>query len=161
MSSSSNHIWKECAGPGLGYWRCGISYGWNLTTCDSRYRNIAPPFASVRCWHPARAATGCGQNGGNLNQLRHKSQPCLGALSKNTYICQFAYACIQEFNNIPIADNVNKYVIYSVILPVIGCIACWLQINKTPFRSKKEAAVYFWSKVSTQAPTAYVENVFS
>ena len=26
-SSSSNHIWKECAGPGLGYWRCGISYG--------------------------------------------------------------------------------------------------------------------------------------
>ena len=27
VRSSSNHIWKECAGPGLGYWRCGISYG--------------------------------------------------------------------------------------------------------------------------------------
>ena len=48
VSSSSNHIWKECARPGLGYWRCGISYGWNLTTCSSRYRNLAPPFASVR-----------------------------------------------------------------------------------------------------------------
>ena len=33
---------------GMGYWRCGISYGWNLTTCGSRYRNLAPPFASVR-----------------------------------------------------------------------------------------------------------------
>ena len=32
----------------LGYWRCGISYGWNLTTCGSRYRNLAPPFASAR-----------------------------------------------------------------------------------------------------------------
>ena len=31
---------------------------------------------SGRCWHPARAATGCEQNGGNLNQLRHKLQPC-------------------------------------------------------------------------------------
>ena len=30
---------------------------------------------SGRCWHPARAATGCEQNGGNLNQLRHKLQP--------------------------------------------------------------------------------------
>ena len=30
-----------------------------------------------RCWHPARAATGCKQNGGNLNQLCHKLQPCL------------------------------------------------------------------------------------
>ena len=48
VSSSSNHIWKECAGPGLGYWRCGISYGWNLTTRGSRNRNLAPPFASVR-----------------------------------------------------------------------------------------------------------------
>ena len=48
VSSSSNHIWKECAGPGLGYWRCWIFYGWNLTTCDSRYRNLVPPFASVR-----------------------------------------------------------------------------------------------------------------
>ena len=47
MSSSSNHIWKECAGPVLGYWRCGISYGWKLMTCDSGYRNLAPPFASV------------------------------------------------------------------------------------------------------------------
>ena len=27
VSSSSNHIWKECAAPGPGYWRCGISYG--------------------------------------------------------------------------------------------------------------------------------------
>ena len=32
---------------------------------------------SGRCWHPARAATGCEQNGGNLNQLRHKLQPWL------------------------------------------------------------------------------------
>ena len=48
VSSPSNHIWKECAGPGLGYWRCGISYGWNLTTSGSRYRNPAPPFASAR-----------------------------------------------------------------------------------------------------------------
>ena len=48
VRSSSNHIWKECAGPGLGYWRCGISYGWNLMTCGSRYRNLAPPYASVR-----------------------------------------------------------------------------------------------------------------
>ena len=48
MSRSSNHIWKECAGPGLGYWRCGISYGWNLATCCSRYRILAPPFASAR-----------------------------------------------------------------------------------------------------------------
>ena len=72
VSSSSNHIWKDCAGPGLGYWRCGISYGWNLTNCGSRYRNLAPLFASARDagWHPARAATGCEQNGGNLNQLR-------------------------------------------------------------------------------------------
>ena len=31
---------------------------------------------SGRCWHPARAATGCEQNGGNLNQLRHKLQAC-------------------------------------------------------------------------------------
>ena len=46
VSSSSDHIWKECAGPGLGYWRCGISYGWNLTSCGSRYRNLAPPFVS-------------------------------------------------------------------------------------------------------------------
>ena len=48
VSSSSNHIWKECAGLGLDYWRCVISYWWNLTTCGSRYRNLAPPFASVR-----------------------------------------------------------------------------------------------------------------
>ena len=48
VNSSSNHIWKECAGPGLGYWRCGISYGWNLTTCSSQYRNLAPPFASAQ-----------------------------------------------------------------------------------------------------------------
>ena len=26
---------------------------------------------SGRCWHPARAATGCEQNGDNLNQLRN------------------------------------------------------------------------------------------
>ena len=32
---------------------------------------------SGRCWHPARVATGCEQNGGNLNQLRHKLQPCM------------------------------------------------------------------------------------
>ena len=48
VSSSSNHIWKECAGPGLGYWKCEISYGWNLRTCGSRYRNLAPLFTSVR-----------------------------------------------------------------------------------------------------------------
>ena len=28
-----------------------------------------------RCWHPAKAATGCEQNGSNLTQLRHKLQP--------------------------------------------------------------------------------------
>ena len=32
---------------------------------------------SGRCWHPARASTGCEQNGGNLTQLSHKLQPCL------------------------------------------------------------------------------------
>ena len=48
VSSSSNHIWKDCAGPGLGYWRCEISYGWNLTTFSSRYRKLAPLFASAR-----------------------------------------------------------------------------------------------------------------
>ena len=48
VSSSSNHIWKDCAGPGLGYWRCGISYGWNLTTFSYRYKNLAPLFASAR-----------------------------------------------------------------------------------------------------------------
>ena len=47
VSSSSNHILKECAGPGLGRWRRGISYGLNLI-CGSRYRNLAPPFASAR-----------------------------------------------------------------------------------------------------------------
>ena len=31
---------------------------------------------SGRCWHPARAATGCEQNGGNLTLLRHRLQPC-------------------------------------------------------------------------------------
>ena len=61
MSSSSNHIWKECAGPGLGYWRCGISYGWNLTTCGSRYRNLAPRSHLTQ----------------HLTQLSHKLQPCL------------------------------------------------------------------------------------
>ena len=32
---------------------------------------------SGRCWHPAKAATGCEQNEGNLNKLRHKLQPWL------------------------------------------------------------------------------------
>ena len=56
VSSSSNHIWKECSGPVLGYWRCGISYGLNLTTCGSRYRNLAPPFASI--WDAAGTLPG-------------------------------------------------------------------------------------------------------
>ena len=30
---------------------------------------------SGRCWHPARAATGCELNGGNFTQFRHKLQP--------------------------------------------------------------------------------------
>ena len=32
---------------------------------------------SGRCWHPARAATDCEQNVGNLTQSRHKLQPCV------------------------------------------------------------------------------------
>ena len=37
---------------------------------------------SGHCWHPARAATDCEQNGGNLNQLRHKLQPWLQVRTK-------------------------------------------------------------------------------
>ena len=33
---------------------------------------------SGRCWHPARTATGCEQNGGNLTQLRHRLQSWMG-----------------------------------------------------------------------------------
>ena len=79
VSSSSNHIWKECAGPGLGCWRCGISYGWNLTTCDLPIQKSSTSVRqrSGRCWHPARPATDCEQNGGNLTQLRHRLQPWL------------------------------------------------------------------------------------
>ena len=78
VSSSSNHIWKECAGPGLGYWRCGISYGRKLTTCGFRYRTLAPPFTSARdaagtLPGPRRAAN---RMGGNLTQLRHRLQSC-------------------------------------------------------------------------------------
>ena len=75
----TNHIWNECAQQGLGYWRCGISNGWNLTTCGSRYRNLAPPFASV----PDTAGTLSGPRRfanrmeANWINWRHKLQPCL------------------------------------------------------------------------------------
>ena len=57
------------AGPGWGLlspWRTLLQVQKSSTSVRQR---------SGRCWNPARAATGCEQNGGNLNQLRHKLQP--------------------------------------------------------------------------------------
>ena len=48
---------------------------------------------SERCWLPARATTGCEQNGGNLNQLRHKLQPCLLV---NISVGNATYKCKQQ-----------------------------------------------------------------
>ena len=36
--------------------------------------SISVRQCSARCWHPARAATGYAQNGGNLNQLSNPLQ---------------------------------------------------------------------------------------
>ena len=55
---------------------------------------------SGRCWHPARAATGCEQNGGNLTQLRHRLQPYLEVMStsksstfRDTWAWRAKYRC--------------------------------------------------------------------
>ena len=83
-SSSSNHIWKECAGPGLDHWRRGISYGRNLTTCGLLVQKSSTSVRqrSGRCWPPCQGRDGLRRDGGNLNQLRHKLQPC----SQNGYL---------------------------------------------------------------------------
>ena len=76
VCSSSNHIWKECAGTGREGGLLKVR-DFLRVKLDDLWLPVQKSSTSVRqhsgrYWHPARAAAGYEQNGGNLTRLRHK-----------------------------------------------------------------------------------------